>query len=492
MSAPEIVAPSERSSRVIARNTGWRMIAFGGRTVGGLVATVLVARLEGPNGLGRFQFAMTLTLLLSFLVQLGLQKLLVRELARRPEKTQASLDTAVAVSIVGGLVFSAALYAVMAIVGAGASQTFLLVTAGLALTVDSVTRVELSLFWALEQMRYEAVTVVIQEAVFVLGTIIALAAGFGPEGVMVAYLASRIVGAATAWGITVRRFGYRVAPRPSREIIAPLLRKTIPFAIDDALSLAYIRADAVLLGILQGPTAVGFYNAATNLVLYLNVLPRMLNLSLYPRMSRAWPDRPEELARLRDGSLRILGAISVPITVGSFLLADKIFPFVYGSGFQEAVTCYLILVPVIPVRMLGNTLGTALTAADGQTRRTIAVSIAAVANIGMNLVAIPRWSYLGAAGVTLVTETALFLAYAEMLRRTIGPSKVVQAILIPALASIPMAIAVVSTWKMFVGIPIILGVISYAVALYAIAGLMMPALVRQPRALVVGFLKGDT
>ena len=55
--------------------------------------------------------------------------------------------------------------------------------------------------------------------------------------------------------------------------------------------------------------------------------------------------------------------IAVPITVGSLLLAPRIFDVMYGSRFEEAVIAYQLLVPIIPLRMLGNSLGTALTAA---------------------------------------------------------------------------------------------------------------------------------
>ena len=41
--------------------------------------------------------------------------------------------------------------------------------------------------------------------------------------------------------------------------------------MNDTLTLTYMRADSVMLGIFQGPVAVGLYQAGTNLVLYMNV-----------------------------------------------------------------------------------------------------------------------------------------------------------------------------------------------------------------------------
>src|SRR5213080_1886667 len=72
-------------ARLVAWNTGWRLVAFGARTIGGLVAVVLVARHWGPSALGLYQFALTLTMMVQFLAAIGLTNLLSRELARRPD-----------------------------------------------------------------------------------------------------------------------------------------------------------------------------------------------------------------------------------------------------------------------------------------------------------------------------------------------------------------------------------------------------------------------
>jgi O-antigen/teichoic acid export membrane protein len=164
-------------------------VAFGARTVGGLVATVLVARMLGPEEFGRFTFALALTLLLSFLVMLGLPKLLVRELARRPDEAVVRIDSALLITLVAGSAVSLLLFGLSRVLDTGAA---LLVMAGVTLIADSATRVVMALFWAFERMKYEAVSVGVQEAGFVALTrspFTQLRRG----GVMFAYLASRMM-----------------------------------------------------------------------------------------------------------------------------------------------------------------------------------------------------------------------------------------------------------------------------------------------------------
>jgi O-antigen/teichoic acid export membrane protein len=471
---------------VLASNTGWRLLAFGARTLGGLLATVLLAHLEGPAGLGRFQFALTLTLLLSFAVAFGLPKLLVRELARRPGEMRDVVETAMTTAGLAGVAVTALMFAFGLLFDAG---TTVLVLAGLALMVDSVMRITMSPFWALERMRYEALAVGVQESAFVLLTIGVLVGGAGAAGVMAAYLASRVVGLVAAWLIVATRLRITLIPRWHAGAVAPLLKKSMPFALDDALSLAYIRLDTILLGIMVGPHAVGLYQSATNLVLYLNILPRMLNMSMYPRMSRAWPGRVAELRRLLDSSLLILGAIAMPITVGSFLLAPRIFEVLYGSSFERAVLAYQLLVPIIPLRMLGNSLGTALTAADHQTQRTIAVGAAAAVNLGLNLALIPRWSFFGAVAATIVTETGLFVAYAVMVRRVSGATCLFTAVVVPGLACVPLAAMVVLLADLPLALVVVVAGCVYVVALCGLVVISAHERSLRPRAVATAFLK---
>jgi O-antigen/teichoic acid export membrane protein len=267
-----------------------------------------------------------------------------------------------------------------------------------------------------------------------------------------------------------------------------MLKATVPFAIDDGLSLAYVRIDAVLLGVFKGPTAVGLYQSATNLVLYLNVLPRMLNMSMYPQMSRAWPDNPLALRHLRDASLRLLAAVAIPITVGSFLLAPEIFGTLYGPKFEPAVRFYQLLVLVIPLRILGNTLGTAITSVDRQAQRAFIVGVAAALNLGLNLILIPIWSIDGAVVATLVTESWVFLAYAVLLRRALGPSHLFSAVAAPSLACVPLALAVTALSPAPLAFVILAGAAAYVVTLIGIVLVTMPRPDLNPRAIVTSFL----
>jgi O-antigen/teichoic acid export membrane protein len=478
-------------SRTVAANSGWQLVSFAARAVSGLGVVVMVARAGGPRSLGVFQFAMTFTAMLPFYY--GVPSLLAREVARRPEDGRKWNETGTLIALIFGALFTALFFVGTRVFGSSEQTAFALPVAAAGMAFDGVARVEFATFWAWERMRLEAVATVVQELVFLLVTAAVLASGGGVRGAILAFTGSRALGAIVGWVVAGRYLGALPIPRSHFAFLRDTTRRATPFAVNDTLTLTYMRADSVMLGIFQGPVAVGLYQAGTNLVLYMNVLARCINHALYPRMSKAWPDHREQFGKLRDTSFRVIGVISMPVAVASLLLAPEIFRFLYGPKFDRAVLTYQLLVLVIPVRMLSHTFSLSLAAMDRQTRRTVAVCAAAGINVGLNLYFIPRWSYLGAAITTVICETGLLVAYSLILRRAVGRSKIGEAVALPGLATLAMAVTILATANRHLFVSLTAGLIAYGVAMIAIAAVRVPPEERRvPKAMWMSLVKGVT
>jgi O-antigen/teichoic acid export membrane protein len=450
------------AAKGVAANSRWQLLSFAFRAVAGLGVVVLLARAGGPQELGIVQFALTLTSLFPFYY--GVPALLAREVARRPEDGRAWVEAGTLLALLFGSLFLALLPSGAWAVGAAPETVIAIAIATSGMLLDGVARVQFAAFWAWERMDLEAKVTGFQEVAYLVGTAVVLGLGGGPLSALAVFAGSRALGALGAWLLVGRHLGGVPVPRAARGTLLPTIGQCTPFAISDTLALTYARFDSVMLGMWKGPAAVGLYQAATNLVLYFNVIARSINRALYPRMGRAWSADKREFGRLRDISLRTIAYIGIPIAVVSLLLAPRTIDFLYGPDFAPVVLTYQLLVLVIPVRMLGHTFSLSLAATDNQTPRTIAVSVAAVLNVALNLYFIPRYSYLGAAITTVVCETALLVAYAVLLRRVVGRSEVLRSNVWPFLASVPMAAAVILTREQHVLVSAVAGIAIYAAA----------------------------
>ncbi len=491
---PSSAAATERpgtTARLVAANSVWQMASFAARAASGLGAVVLLARSDGPEMLGSFQFALVLTALLPY--YFGLPSLLAREVARKPEDGRTWVEGGMLIALSAGVGFSVVLALGARVVGASPETALGVSLASIGMAFDGVARVEFAAFWAWERMRLETAVTALQEAAFLAGVAYVVWSGGGVAGALLAFCGSRALGAFVGWCLVARHLRVVPIPRGSATFLRSTVARSTPFAVNDTLTLTYMRADSVLLGILKGPAAVGLYQAGTNLVLNLNVIARSINHALYPRMSRAWPDQAQAFSRLRTASLRSIGLIAMPAAVGSFLLASETFAFLYGPEFAPAVVTYQLLVLVIPVRMIGNTFSLSLVATDRQRQRMVAVSGAAGLSLVLNLFLIPRWSYLGAAVATVIAEVSLLVVYGLLLRQVAGPSHVLASLKLPAVATLPMGVAIMAMSGRGLLASAAVGIAVYVLAVAALAVVQAAgAPGPRSRAAMVGLVRSPT
>jgi O-antigen/teichoic acid export membrane protein len=474
-----------RGGMRLAKNSGWQLVSFAARAAGGLAVIFILARAAGPRGVGIYQFGITIGTLIPF--YWGFPVLIAREVARRPEDARKWAECGAVVTLLIGGLSTLMVAAGGRLFGMGPIMLDAVVLACAGLVIDSVARIWFSVFWAWERMGLEAIATWAQELALVAGSAAVAVAGGSVKEMLGVFIASRIVGAGMAWLIISRRLGHPVLPRTSPAFAWTALKMATPFAANNTLTLVYARIDTIMMGA-KGPTAVGLYQAAKNLVQNFNILARSVGHAIYPRMARAWQNARERVGVLRDTSLTSLALIAVPVTIGSLLLAPEILRFLYGSQFDRAILTYRILVIAIPVRMLGNTLSLTLSATNREKSRTVAVAIAAAGNVLLNLFFIPRWSYVGAAIAALITEAGLFIAYDLMVRTVAGPSRLFRAVAIPALACVPMIVVVMAMASAPMPVPVAGGVLAYGVGLLAIAALRTRSGRRDPKALMTAIV----
>ena len=92
----------------------------------------------------------------------------------------------------------------------------------------------------------------------------------------------------------------------------------------------------------------------------------------------------------------------------------------YGADFRHAATALTLMVATVPVALLSTMNGNALTARGRQRTRLLCLGLAAVVAVACGIPAIQRWSYTGAAGVSLLNEVTLATAYAVAIWMTVG------------------------------------------------------------------------
>jgi O-antigen/teichoic acid export membrane protein len=177
---------------------------------------------------------------------------------------------------------------------------------------------------------------------------------------------------------------------------------------------------------------------------------------------------------------RVMLVWALPLGVGGALAAAPIIGVIYGAGFEPAVAPFRILIWSV-ITVYGNAAFAFLLIARGGDRRyLLAVVAGAIANVGLNIVIIPRAGMIGAAYVTIVSELTV-LGILGWWTRDVFRAALPNAIKVAGIPTLAMVLIVWPVHDSLVAIPF--GVITYGLAATLTGAIPSRLLLEQLRAL---------
>ena len=234
--------------------------------------------------------------------------------------------------------------------------------------------------------------------------------------------------------------------------------------------------DYIVTGRVLGATTLGIYNFSYQLPHLVEThLAPIVNRVLFPILSRVQDDR-ERLRCVYLQSLRWIAIVSVPCSVGLFVVAPELVPFIYGAKWQGVVQPLQILCLAGLLHALTTTVWM-LQQAIGKPGIGFAWNAATVPLIVVTLIFSSRWGIIGIAVTMLIVSVTLSLAIQHITNRLIGLSwaRWIATVRPAVVAAIGMGLIVAAgRWMMLseacpstvaVGISIVLGIVSYALLL---------------------------
>jgi len=390
-------------SRAVINTT----LVLGARVVSRLVALVMVivlARHLGDDAYGRYTTLVAYSALVSVVADLGLSPLYTREAARQPEDLPWYLGTLltgkVFLAVAASLIFATAL----ATAGLGG----LIVPGAALLVLTTYANLLRNTFYALGRLEFEAIAIVAEIAIQA-GLILAGArTGQGVGYFVWAYAGSfgfTCLYCLTV--ITVFRLG-RLSFQFDRALFRRWLRLAFPFALGAFLTNLYFRADVPILQHFKPFHEVGWYQFAYKPFESLQFVPLAVQAVAYPLLGVYFREARHRLGIAYARFFKILVVLGWPLTVGTFVLAGPV-----GRLFQlypESIPSLRILALAIVFLFANSAFTAMLYAVDRQDLFAWATGVAVVVNVGLNLAFIPRYGYLAASAITVVTEAAFSVA----------------------------------------------------------------------------------
>jgi len=426
---------------------------------------ILVARHLGGESLGRIAFAYSFTTIFVLLTDLGMNILVVREVARDKGAAGTYLGNLLSLKLVSAPVAFGLIAAAITLSGYSSEVvTVVLLFAGITIA-RGVLQLYGAVFSGLEVMGREAVLKnLYQMSLFVSGGI-ALALGCGPLGLSVALLIASLLVVLIGSGM-VRRTMPFVRLLWDGALWLSLVRRALPLAMTTIFIILYNESDVVLLSYLgEGEREVGAYAAASKILKVLQLIPMLVVSGVYPVFSDLARGPRDALNTAYRGTLKLLLLIAIPLAIVVASFAEPFIRLIYGQGFAPAIPPLRLLAVSVPFVYLGYVLVNVLVSSDHMAWAALVTGGACFINVAANLLLIPVLGISGSAIASTAAQGALVAIGAVAIERAVTRSGWIQLASKPMVAGAAMLLAITLVGRASWILAILAGLGAYLLAL---------------------------
>lgn len=393
----------------------------------GAAATILVARLLGPDGTGAYAIAQTLILLLTVATTLGVEHGVAYYVSCGRWAAHAAYRASQRVALASGLVGVLLALAARLIVPAAFDGLSVGVTLAAAAALPFALAWLYATYVALAVDRYEAYALPpAVQSTLALVLVAALAALDGIRGAVIGFTLGHVLTAVGVWAVA----GRAIAPRTGTD--APgepgQLRRAIRFGVkgyaSNALQMLNYRLDVFILAAVASAADVGHYAVAVAVTGVMWLLPSALSDVLFPRIAalsaRADESGHEARAFVETKSLRHTVVVVVVSSVVLALALLLLVVPVYGEDFRPAIELGLILLPGVALIGIAGTLSATIVGHGRPGFSLVVALVTTPVTIGLYLLLIPPYAATGAALASSISYGLSFVMAGIFYRHVTG------------------------------------------------------------------------
>lgn len=459
--------------RNITKNALALAVSGGVRILFGMIIQVVIARALGAEVLGKFAVMTAYIAIFQVVAQLGLQDLLVREVARHRDEAGVYWWSTAPVLVVGGMAAWALQTLIATLWGHPADTYLMVIIAGASLVPFGIVIVSEATLRGLERMEVIPTVQSIAYSVYALGVVLVALLRLPIVTLGWAMVALQVVSALL---YTLYLAARRVVrwPRIDVTLARALLRQAPHFYGVPVAAIIPERVGIIIIAKILGEEASGIFNIAQVLVRALFFVSVGYSEALYPALSRLFVAGEE---RFRQGvrqsiyyGLVLPTVLSLTMAAWAPWLVDVVFD---ARTYHDAIPLLRILSWTAVFFVLNGVFSVIEMAANRQDLMFY-VSVAKVVIFLIVLPVATWWGGLTGAAIGSVVGglITIFIHAGVIHRLTRGlpaPGRVVRALAAIALGIVAMAMTLPLPFWAAMSVPLIV----YPLALFTLGALRL-------------------
>lgn len=363
---------------------------------------IFTARYLGPSNYGIISYASSIVAFVIPIMQLGITNILVQYLVLNKDKEGEIIGSSITICVLSSIFCVVGVTAFSAIVDAGEQETTLVCFLySLSLIFQSI---ELIQYWFQAKLLSKYVSIATLFAyVFVAGyKIFLLITQKSVIWFVLSYTIDYILIAVVLFSVYFKMGGQKL--RFSKRIAFDMISKGKYYIISSMMITIFAQVDRIMIKMLIGNTAVGYYASAVTIATLTNFVFSAIIDSFRPVILEKKQNDENEFKRYMTILFGVVIYLSLAQCIFITIFSKCIVNLLYGSEYQNTVSALRIVVWYTTFSYLGSVRNIWILAEEKQKYLWILNASGALGNIILNIILIPVWGINGAALASLITQ----------------------------------------------------------------------------------------
>lgn len=410
----------------IARNTFWQML---GRITGLIFSAIslgLVTRHLGVEGFGNYITVSTFLQLFSILADLGLTLMSIQLISEITDKDETARQKKT--NDIFSNIFTLRLISVFVLLSIAPIAVWFfpyptqvkygVLICAVGFLFVSLEQIIQSIFQKNLEMNKSAISDIVSKASFLAGVYLVIIKNWNLYGVLSFLVLSNLISCSLLfyWSRKFVKIRFLIQFSVWKEIF----KRSWPLSLSIIFNLVYLRADILILSLYYEQNVVGIYGAAYRAIDVLTIFPYLFVGLILPLLSLAWAEKNEKrFIMILQKGFDALTTIAIPLVVGVIFLSKPIMVLIAGKEFESSGSVLSILIIALGMIYIGNVFSHSIVAINKQRKMMFGFLFTAITSLVGYFIFIPRYSYWGAVGVTLYSETLIAVISLIMVSKTV-------------------------------------------------------------------------
>lgn len=423
----------------IAYNTIVQIIGKVLSTLLGVVALAMMTRYLGTEGFGEYSTIITFVSFFAMSADLGLNLITTKMISDPNEKnTDRVLSN----------LFSIRFFSALLLLGL--APIFILffpyspvikigvAIATLSYVFPALNQILIALFQKTLEMKKAMLAEVVGKVFLVIIIFFFIKSDEGLNGILWASVISALISFAINWLLGKKSAQIKFAFDWS--VWRTILRNSWPLALTIILNLIYQKSDIVILSLFKDIKEVGLYGAAYKTTEVINTLPYMFVGIMLPLFTFNWINKNLDFFRkIAQKSFDLMVIIGIPLLVGTQFTAREVVSLIAGKDFSDGGQALQILI-ISTLLLFVSCVFSHLIIAIGRQKKVIGLYVfTMITSLILYFILIPRYSYLGAALVSVYSNLLILIGSYYWVKKYTGFKPKTGVIKASLLASAGMA-----------------------------------------------------